>query len=174
MSESIVLGGGCFWCLEVSFQLVKGIEKVVPGYSGGHTKNPSYWDLHDKDTGHAEVVQVTFNPSIISLGNVLDIFWAIHDPTTLNQQGNDVGSEYRSIILCNDKAQKEVAEASRDKVQKVWTDPIVTEIKLLDVFYEAEEEQHNYYQKHPEAAYCQVIINPKLEKLRAKFAKQLK
>lgn len=174
MVQSIVLGGGCFWCLEASYQLVKGVVEVVPGYAGGNTKNPTYWDLHDKETGHAEVVRVTFDDAVISLDEILEIFWTIHDPTTPDRQGNDVGSEYRSMILFENTEQQKIVETSKAAAQKLWDDPIVTEIKPLDQFYEAEEEQHNYYQKHPEAAYCQVIINPKLAKLQAKFATRLK
>lgn len=168
------LGGGCFWCLEASFQLIKGVIKVMPGYSGGHTRKPTYETLHYSDTGYAEVVQITFDPRIITYFDILDIFWAIHDPTTRNRQGNDVGSEYRSIILYSNDQQKNEAEASRAKTQKLWDNPIVTEIKQLDTFYEAEEEHHNFFKKYPKTAYCQVIINPKLEKLRAKFSERLK
>lgn len=170
MRETIVLGGGCFWCLEATFQLINGVEKVVPGYSGGSTKDPSYYNLAD----HAEVVQVTFDPKVITYKDLLDIFWAIHDPTTPNRQGNDIGPQYRSIILYANDQQKKVAEQSIKETQQLWEDPFVTELKPLDVFYEAEAEHHNYFVNHPEAAYCQVVINPKLEKLRAKFAARLK
>ncbi len=172
--QKIVLGGGCFWCLEASFQLIDGIVQVLPGYAGGTTENPTYQDLHTSDTNHAEVVEVTFDTEKIECKDVLDIFWVLHDPTTLNRQGNDQGTEYRSIILYGDDEQKTVALASKAEAQKVWNDPIVTEIQPLKQFYEAEEEHHNYYLKHPESAYCQVIINPKLEKLRAKFASRLR
>ncbi len=172
--ERATLGGGCFWCLEASFQLINGVSKVVPGYSGGNTENPTYQDLHYSDTNHAEVVQITFDPKIISYQDILDIFWAIHDPTTLNRQGNDVGSQYRSIILYENEQQKSKANVSRDDVQKLWKDQVVTEIIPLKHFYEAEPEHHNYFRTHPEMAYCQAIINPKLEKLRKKFASKLK
>lgn len=174
MSEQIVLGGGCFWCLEATYQLVKGVESVVSGYAGGTTDNPDYWSIHGGSSGHAEVVQVTFDPKIIGLKEVLDIFWTIHDPTTQNQQGNDVGPEYRSMILYADDQQKQIVEASRGAAQKLYDNPIVTEIKPLERFYEAEEEHQNFYKKHPEAAYCQVIINPKLAKLQKAFATKLK
>lgn len=174
MTETIVLGGGCFWCLEASYQLINGVNKVVPGYAGGSTKDPSYMAVQSQSTGHAEVVEITFNTDTISLEDILDIFWAIHDPTTLNRQGNDVGAEYRSIILYKDEQQKSVAEASVAAAQKLWDNPIVTEIQPLTQFYEAEQEHHNYFQKHPEQAYCQIIINPKLEKLKKKFAAKLK
>lgn len=172
--QTAVLGGGCFWCLEATYQLIKGVEKVVPGYAGGATKNPTYFEVQSQTTGHAEVIKVTFDPEIITYKDILDIFWAIHDPTTLNQQGNDVGPEYRSIILYEGEDQKKEAEQSKAAVQKLWDKPVVTEIVPLKEFYEAEPEHHNYYQSHPEQAYCQIVINPKLEKLRTKFAARLK
>ncbi|HEY6736901.1 MAG TPA: peptide-methionine (S)-S-oxide reductase MsrA [Candidatus Saccharimonadia bacterium] len=172
-SESIVLGGGCFWCLEAAYQMVRGITNVVPGYAGGHTTDPDYWKVASKTTGHAEVVRLEFDPAIISFADILHIFWAIHDPTTPDRQGNDVGPEYRSLILYGSDAQRAAAEASRAEAQALWPDPIVTEIKPLEHFYEAEEEHHNYFKKHPNQAYCQVVINPKLAKLRAKFADRL-
>jgi peptide-methionine (S)-S-oxide reductase len=168
------LGGGCFWCLEAAYQLIEGVVTVVPGYAGGSSPDPTYESIHDHSGGHAEVVQVDFDAQIISYSEVLDIFWAIHDPTTPNRQGNDVGPEYRSIILYHDNGQKIAAEASVIETQKLWDKPIVTEIKKLDGFYEAEPEHHNYFRDHPEQAYCQVIINPKLEKLRQKFSDRLK
>lgn len=174
MKDSIVLGGGCFWCLEAAYQLIEGVTDVVPGYAGGDYENPSYEDLHRVETGHAEVVKITFDTSIISLDDVLDIFWAIHDPTTPNRQGNDVGPEYRSVILYANDEQKNSAEASVKRTQKLWKDPIVTELKQLDKFYEAEDYHHNYFKNNPSQAYCQVIINPKLDKLRKKFSEKLK
>lgn len=172
--QSIVLGGGCFWCLEASFNLIRGILKVVPGYAGGHQENPTYQQVSSQTTGHAEVVKVTFDTDQINLSEVLEIFWAIHDPTTLNRQGNDTGPEYRSIILYSDQKQKETVDLSLNEVSKVWTDKIVTEVKPLDIFYEAEPEHHNYFEKHPEKAYCQIVINPKLKKLREHFNSKLK
>ncbi len=171
--ESIVLGGGCFWCLEATYQLIRGVVSVVPGYGGGSSDNPDYWSVHDDKNGHAEVVQVTFDPSIIILNEILDIFWVIHDPTTQDKQGNDVGPEYRSIILYMGK-QKPVIDVSLNNAQKLWDNPIVTEANKLDKFYEAEPEHHNYFVNHPEQAYCQVIINTKLAKLRNRFADKLK
>ncbi len=169
-----VLGGGCFWCLEAAYQLIEGVQKVTPGYSGGTTKNPSYYDVQSGKTGHAEVVRIEFDTNKLSYGDVLDIFWAIHDPTTLNRQGNDIGSEYRSIILYVNDEQKSIAETSKINTQKLWEGKIVTEIKPLEAFYEAEPEHQDYFKSHPEQAYCQVIINPKLDKLRQKFAYKLK
>lgn len=173
-TDSIVLGGGCFWCTEATYQLIEGVTKVVPGYAGGTGAEPSYSSIHGSPDGWAETVQVTFNSEIISLADILDIFWVIHDPTTPNRQGADVGPEYRSIILFDSDEQKTIIEQSIVAAQKVWGYEIVTEVKKLDKFYEAEPEHHNYYVKHPEAAYCQVVINPKLDKLKAKFAERLK
>lgn len=172
--QMVVLGGGCFWCLEASYQQVNGVVDVVSGYAGGTSKNPTYYDIHDHESGHAEVVEVTFDPAIISLEEILAIFWVIHDPTTLNRQGNDVGPEYRSIILYTNPAQKPVVEQSKQNIQKLYKNSIVTEIKPLEKFYEAEAEHQNFYNKHPEAAYCQVVINPKLQKLQKAFAEKLK
>lgn len=173
-SESIVLGGGCFWCLEAAFQLINGVSSVVSGYAGGTVPHPTYADVCSGTTGHAEVVRVTFNTSQITLADILDIFWAIHDPTTPNQQGNDKGTEYRSIILYENELQASVIRKSVEAVAKPWSNPIVTEIKRLDVFYEAEAYHQNYFVSHPEQAYCQIIINPKLMKLRQKFQERLK
>lgn len=173
-TESIVLGGGCFWCTEATYQMIEGIVNVVPGYAGGQGSVPSYDTIHGSRDGWPETVQVSFNPDVISLGDILDIFWVIHDPTTPNQQGPDKGPEYRSLILFNSTKQEKVIRTSVAEAQKVWNNSIVTEVKPLDKFYEAEPEHHNFYKKHPENAYCQVIINPKLEKLRLKFAANLK
>jgi peptide-methionine (S)-S-oxide reductase len=174
MSETIVLGGGCFWCLDAAYRLVEGVTEVTSGYAGGHTKDPDYWNVASGKTGHAEVVQVGFDPDIIKLQDILDIFWGMHDPTTLNYQGNDKGTEYRSIILYSTDKQKQIIDTSIQAVEKLWDNPIVTEVEELDIFYPAEDEHQNFFQKHPEQAYCQVIINPKLSKLRTKFKTHLK
>ncbi len=174
MTETIVLGGGCFWCLDAGYRLIEGVKGVVSGYAGGHTTNPTYYSVAEGDTGHAEVVKVIFDPSVISLDDVLDIFWAMHNPTTLNYQGYDKGTEYRSIILYTDDKQKAVIKESITKVSKLWDDPVVTEVAKLGDFFDAEDEHQNYFQKHPEQGYCQVIINPKLVKLRAKFTSRIK
>lgn len=175
MNEVATLGGGCFWCLEALYSQFKGVLKVVSGYAGGHTANPTYKQVHYEDTGHAEVVQVTFDPDIIAYRELLEIFYAIHDPTTLNQQGNDVGEEYRSIILYHDEKQKQIAEdVLVNFAAKHWDKPIVTELKKLEKFYPAEEYHQNYFERNPEQAYCQIIINPKLAKFRQKFAQKLK
>ncbi len=173
-TESIVLGGGCFWCLDAGFRLIEGVIDVVSGYAGGTTLNPDYYSVAGGETGHAEVINVTYDPLVISCSDILDIFWAMHNPTTLNYQGYDKGTDYRSIILFTGDAQKQCIDESLKQVAKLWDDPIVTEVKELDVFYPAEDEHQNYFQKHPEQGYCQVIINPKLAKLRQKFSSRLR
>lgn len=173
-SKRIVLGGGCFWCIEASFQLIRGVYEVEPGYAGGSVPNPDYYAVCSGKTGHAEVVRVEYDPSEISLDEVLDIFWTVHDPTTLNRQDYDTGTAYRSIILYEDDAELPVIEASIKRTQKLWDDPIVTEVKKLDRFYPAEPEHRDYFLKHPEQAYCQIIVNPKLAKLRQTFAARIK
>jgi peptide-methionine (S)-S-oxide reductase len=172
--ETATLGGGCFWCLEAAYQLVTGVIKVTSGYAGGDRSNPTYEQVSGGATGYAEVVQVEFDPAIITFTDVLDIFWTIHDPTTPNRQGNDVGTQYRSIILYANETQQMLAESSRDEVAKLWPNPIVTEIVSLEHFYPAEVYHQNYFKNHPDQAYCQIVINPKLQKLRQKFASRLK
>lgn len=162
----IVLGGGCFWCLEAAFQMVHGVEQVQSGYAGGDTSNPSYEQVVRGGTGHAEVVQIDFDEALISLENILNIFWTIHDPTSLNRQGADVGTQYRSVIFYADDAQKKAAENSLEEAQKLWDKPIVTSIEALEMFYPAEAYHKDYFKNHPEQAYCQMVINPKLAKLR--------
>lgn len=169
-----VLGGGCFWCLEAVYQLVDGVIDVAPGYAGGHKSNPTYEQVSGGTTDHAEVVCIKYDESKLQYKYILDIFWTVHDPTTIDRQGNDIGSQYRSIILYNDDLQKFNAQESIRQIQPLWNDPITTEVKKLDHFYEAEPEHHNYFSKHPNQAYCQVVINPKLQKLQAKFASKLK
>lgn len=170
MKQSIVLGGGCFWCLDTLYRRIKGITSVTSGYAGGTQDSPSYWDLHKPGNTHAEVVKVEFDTEIISLKTILEIFWVIHDPTTLNQQGNDIGVEYRSIILFNSEAQQnEVQKSIQTTAVKLWGDRITTEIKPLTKFWPAEEEHQDYFNKNPEQGYCQIIINPKVVKLKKKF-----
>lgn len=174
-TESVVLGGGCFWCLDALYRRVKGVKDVTSGYSGGEKQNPTYWDLHSPDNSHAEVVRVEFDPKVIKLDTILEIFWAMHDPTTRNQQGYDIGVEYRSIILYCSVEQKKNIDSSIEKVaKKLWSKPITTEIKPLEVFWPAEEEQQDWFNKHPEQGYCQIIINPKLAKFKQKFVHLLK
>lgn len=173
--KTIVLGGGCFWCTEALYQRIKGVESVVSGYAGGDYPNPTYEDLHYKDTGHAEVIQITYDEEKVSLEQLLNVFWHIHNPTTPNQQGADVGSEYRSIILTNDQVETNLAEQTKTQTaEKLWDDPIVTEIKQLEVFYPAEAHHQDYFNTNPTAGYCQVVINPKLAKFEQTFADILK
>ena len=172
--QAAVLGGGCFWCLEAAFQEIRGVTAVTSGYAGGTTPNPTYEQVCTGTTGHAEVVRVEFDPAELTYRDVLEIFWAIHNPTTPNRQGNDVGTEYRSIILTLNNEQQDQAEASRAAVQQLWPDPVVTEIRPLDVFYPAEDYHQNFFRNHPEQGYCQVVINPKLQKLRQKFRDRLR
>lgn len=169
-NETIVLGGGCFWCVEAAYQLVKGVTKVESGYAGGKRPHPTYEQVSSHATGHAEVVQVTFDPDVVTLEQILDMFWTIHDPTTKDRQGNDVGPQYRSVILYASDAQKSAALKSKTEAQSYWDQHIVTEILPLEAFYPAEPEHQNFYRRNPAYGYCQVIINPKLAKLRAKFA----
>ena len=173
-TESAYLAGGCFWCLEATYQRLKGVEHVTSGYAGGDVDNPDYHQVSDGSTGHAETVKIDFDPSVITFKQLLDVFWAIHDPTTVNRQGNDVGPQYRSAIFYQGDEQKQIAEQSLEAAQGLWHNPIVTEIKPLDKFYEAEDYHQNYFNNHPEQAYCQVVINPKLAKLQDKFQELLK
>jgi peptide-methionine (S)-S-oxide reductase len=172
--ETATLAGGCFWCLEAAYQEVEGVSAVTSGYTGGATAHPSYEQVSTGTTGHAEAVQLQFDPGVIGFGDILDIFWVLHDPTTPNRQGHDVGSQYRSMILFHNEAQKQQAEQSRDAAQVSWPDPIVTEIVPLKHFWPAEPEQQNYYLNHPGQGYCQLVINPKLAKLRQKFGRRLR
>jgi len=173
--ERATLGGGCFWCLEAVYQRVDGVESVVSGYAGGHVPNPTYRQVCGKDTGHAEVVQLTYDPDVIRYRDLLEIFFTIHDPTTENRQGADVGPQYRSIILYRDAAQKETATSVIDdlEAENVFGDPIVTEVEPLDTFYEAEEEHQDYYERNSYLPYCQAVISPKISKLREKHAAKI-
>jgi peptide-methionine (S)-S-oxide reductase len=164
--ETATFGGGCFWCLEAVLQRIEGVLSVTSGYAGGSTPNPSYEQVCTGETGHAEVVQVAFDPDMISYEELLDVFWQAHDPTTPNRQGGDVGTQYRSIIMTADEKQKSIAEASRKKAQKKWHDPIVTDIRPLDTFWKAEDYHQNYYNTHTSAGYCRVVISPKLRKMK--------
>lgn len=172
-AESIVVGGGCFWCIEAAFQQVRGVTEVTSGYAGGSVPNPDYWAVASGKTGHAEVVQVEFDSGVITLAEILDIFWAIHDPTTLNRQGPDVGTDYRSIILFTNAEQKPVIAESIENASKLWRDPVVTEVAELHQFYPAESEHQDFYKRDPSRMYCQIMINPKLAKLKRKFADKL-
>ncbi|WP_417872467.1 peptide-methionine (S)-S-oxide reductase MsrA [Xanthomarina gelatinilytica] len=168
-------GGGCFWCTEAVFQEVKGVEKVVSGYSGGTVPGkPTYREVCSGLTGHVEVIQVTFNPNVISYKEILIIFMTTHDPTTLNRQGGDTGTQYRSVIYYHSSTQKEVAEQVLKEVASYYEDKIVTEISQLDVFYEAEDYHQDYYKNNKEQGYCSFVITPKLAKLRKLHANKLK
>lgn len=174
--ENIVLGGGCFWCLEPVFSDLKGVEKVVVGYAGGKKENPSYEEVCSGTTGHAEVVAVTFDPQTISLKRILEVFFAVHDPTTFNRQGADVGSQYRSIILVSDEQQRAIAEELITDLNKSeqFSKPIVTQIATLQQFFPAEEYHQHYFEKNPWAGYCQVVIRPKVAKFKQHFAEDRK
>jgi methionine-S-sulfoxide reductase len=167
IKKSIVLGGGCFWCTEAVFQRVDGVLQVAPGYAGGTKANPTYEEVMTGKTGHAEVAKVDYDETKVSLERLLKIFFATHDPTTLNRQGADVGTEYRSIILHSYEADAVKVHAVISELQGKTSAPIVTEVVPLEMFYEAEDYHHNYFENHPEQAYCQIVINPKIDKLRA-------
>ncbi|MBX5472968.1 MAG: peptide-methionine (S)-S-oxide reductase MsrA [Acetobacteraceae bacterium] len=173
--ELATLGGGCFWCLDAVFRNLKGVESVVSGYAGGHVPNPSYEQVCTGRTGHAEVVQIRFDPDIMSYADLLRIFFAVHDPTTPNRQGNDIGPQYRSIILTHSEEQRRIAEAiiAETAAAGVWDGSIITEVVPLQAFYPAEAYHQNYFAHHPEAGYCRVVIAPKLAKFRKNFAARL-
>jgi len=169
-TEIATLGGGCFWCTEAVFQMLPGVKSVSSGYAGGTKENPTYKDVCTGETGHAEVIQVEFDPKVVSYDKILETFWEAHDPTTLNRQGNDSGTQYRSIILYNDEKQKLAAEKSKVAAQKNFSHPIVTEIVPLKKFYKAEGYHQDFYRSNPNQPYCRAIIRPKVEK----FEKKLK
>ena len=173
-TQTAILGGGCFWCLDAAFREISGIVNVVCGYAGGHTTDPTYERVVTETTGHAEVVEVYFDPKVISYEDVLDIFWAIHDPTTKDRQGYDVGSSYRSVILYQNEEQKKIAADSITAIAKLWPNPVVTELLPLEIFYPAEEYHQQYFAKNPTQGYCTAVINPKLVKIREKFKARLK
>jgi len=174
--ETATLGGGCFWCIEAAYQEVDGVQSVQSGYAGGHVPSPTYRQVCTGDTGHAEVTQITFNPEVIAYRDLLEIFFTIHNPTTKDRQGPDVGSQYRSIILHHDDEQRETAASVMEMLaaEQVFDDPIVTELEPLDTFYEAEPEHEDYYRNNPNAAYCQSVISPKLSTLRQRHADKLR
>ena len=174
--EKATLGCGCFWCFEAVIQQLQGVEEVQPGYSGGAHSNPSYEQVCSGNTGHAEVLQIQFDSDQISFRTLLQVFFSIHDPTTLNRQGADVGSQYRSVIYYHNNEQKDQAEKliSEINAAQQWDNPIVTEITPIDIFYEAEEYHHNYYNNHTTQPYCQAVISPKLAKLYKEYCSLLK
>jgi peptide-methionine (S)-S-oxide reductase len=174
--ETATLAGGCFWCLEAVYMRVRGVHRVESGYAGGHVENPSYRAVCTGTTGHAEVVQIDFDPAEVSYRDLLDIFFGIHDPTTLNRQGGDVGTQYRSAIFYHDEAQKAEAERAIAELgsEKVYDDPIVTEVTPLVKFYPAEDYHREYFDRNPEQGYCQAVISPKVSKFRQKFVEKLR
>jgi peptide-methionine (S)-S-oxide reductase len=167
--ETATLGGGCFWCTEALFQMLPGVKSVTSGYAGGTKANPTYQDVCSGNTGHAEVIQIEFDSSVVSYDKILSTFWEAHDPTTLNRQGADHGTQYRSIILYNSEAQKLAAEKSKAEAQKQFSKPIVTEIVPLKAFYKAEGYHQDYYRSNPHQPYCRVVIQPKIEKFEKKL-----
>lgn len=166
-TDSIILGGGCFWCLEAIFQRLKGIISVTPGYAGGTTDNPTYEAVCNGNTNYAEVIKIVFNPLIITLEKILEIFWEIHDPTTLNRQGADIGTQYRSVIFYHNQAQQDTILQSKKQLEKnhTYSQPIVTEIAELPIFYQAEDNHKNYYNQNRSSGYCRLVIDPKITKL---------
>ncbi|GIV34278.1 MAG: peptide methionine sulfoxide reductase MsrA [Chitinophagales bacterium] len=174
--DTATFGAGCFWCVEAVFQELNGVISVTPGYSGGHKENPSYEEVCRDITGHAEVAQIVYDPAIISYEELLEVFWEIHDPTTLNRQGNDVGSQYRSVIFYHNEAQRQAAEKSIIQLEESgrFEDPIVTTIEPMRQFYKAENYHQDYFRNNPNAPYCQYVIGPKVEKFRKQFKDKLK
>lgn len=174
--KKATFGAGCFWCVEAVFQDLKGVESVQSGYAGGHVKNPAYREVCSGQTGHAEVAQITFDPSVISYEDLLTVFWHTHNPTTKNRQGADVGTQYRSVIFYHDEEQRKKADQSREEANAstLWGATIVTEIEPIDTFYKAEEDHQNYYKNNPGAGYCSFVIAPKIKKLRKEFGHLLK
>ena len=170
------LAGGCFWCLEAVYDELRGVESVESGYMGGHTADPTYEEVCGGDTGHAEIVRITFDPQVVSFAELLQVFFVIHDPTTLNRQGNDVGTQYRSAVFYHSDKQKELAEAYKKKIAeaKVFDDPVVTEITAASKFYPAEDYHQNYFKLNPKQPYCRAIIGPKVKKLEEVFKDKLK
>jgi len=175
-AEIAALAGGCFWCIEAVFSIVKGVEKVVPGYTGGYLSNPTYELVSTGTTGHAEAVQIIFNPEAISYKEILEIFFATHNPTTLNQQGPDFGTQYRSAIFYQNEQQRKTAIQVIDELNRdgIWDKPIVTQVEALKAFYPAESYHKEYYKRNPNATYCQAIITPKILKLQHRFLNKLK
>lgn len=175
-SEVVTLGGGCFWCTEAVYLNIKGVRKVEPGYSGGKMEDADYRKVSTGRTGHAEVVQVTFDPDVITFKEILEVFFATHDPTTLNRQGADVGPQYRSVIFYHDDAQRAIAEETIDQLngEGIWDRPIVTVVERLNAFHRAEDYHLNYYERNREQPYCRLVIDPKLDKLTKKFKDKLR
>lgn len=172
--EIAVLGGGCFWCLEAVYQQLKGVQQVESGYAGGHVKHPTYEQVCQGDTGHAEVIKLTFDPQVIGFREILEVFFTMHDPTTLNRQGNDSGTQYRSVIYYHSLAQQKLAQHIIAEMALVWDAPVVTELSPVGTYYKAEDEHQNYFQQHPFQGYCALVVAPKLAKFREVFAENSK
>jgi len=172
--ETATLAAGCFWCVEALFKRLEGVERVVSGYAGGEVANPTYEEVCSGTTGHAEAVQITFDPGVISFEELLRVFWRSHDPTTRDRQGADVGSQYRSAIFCHDERQRQLAERSRAEAETLWTEPIVTEIVPFRNFYPAEGYHQDYYRLNRNQPYCRLVIDPKIQKLQKDFSVRLK
>ena len=174
--ETATLAGGCFWCTEAIYKRLKGVESVMPGYAGGTVENPTYEQVCSGTTGHAEAIQITFDPQIITYEKILEVFFATHDPTTLNQQGADVGTQYRSVIFYHDEEQKRIAESIKQRIEeeKMYPNPIVTQITPFTIFYEAENYHQNFYDSNRNYGYCRLIIDPKIQKLLSEFKNDLK
>jgi peptide-methionine (S)-S-oxide reductase len=168
--EKFVLGGGCFWCLDAVYRNVRGVSSSIAGYAGGHVKNPTYEQVCHMDTGHAEVLEVTFDPEEVSAENILDIFFTLHDPTQLNRQGADVGSQYRSSMMYENESQEKLFETSIERAKEIWGEGVVTEVVPLETFYEAESYHQDYFAKNPNQGYCLAVVSPKLAKVRASFS----
>jgi peptide-methionine (S)-S-oxide reductase len=177
MNDSIaIFAGGCFWCTEPVFSQLKGVKSVVSGYIGGHTTNPTYKEICNGDTGHAEGIKITFDPAQVSFYTLLEIFFISHDPTTRNRQGNDIGTQYRSAVFCQDEAQRQSTQnmIARLNAEQIWQAPIVTQINGAEIFYPAEDYHQYYYDKNPNQPYCMAVAGPKVAKIRAKYASLLK
>lgn len=176
LNETATLANGCFWCTEAVFQNLNGVEKVTSGYSGGFVANPTYEEVCDMTTGHAECLQIEYDPSVISFDELLEVFWQTHDPTTVNRQGNDIGPQYRSVVFYHNEEQRIKAEEYRARLNEsnVFDAPIVTSIEPFTVFYPADEHHNNYYLRHPSQSYCYYVIKPKMDKLKKVFSHKLK
>lgn len=174
--DTATFGAGCYWCVEAVFQQMKGVETIVSGFSGGHVKNPAYREVCNGTTGHAEVIHMTYDPKVVSFTELLEVFWTTHDPTTLNRQGADVGTQYRSAVFYHNEEQKELAEKYKKKLneEKAYENPVVTEISAFDVFYPADADHQNYYNNNKEQGYCRMVIQPKVEKFKKVFGDKMK
>lgn len=176
MKKEATLGAGCFWCIEACFKDIKGVLAVSPGYAGGDPERANYKDVCEGNTGHAEVARIEYDDEIVSFDKLLELFWFVHDPTQLNRQGNDIGTQYRSSVFYHDEQQREIAEAYKKRLtdEKVWEQPIVTEIVPLEKFFKGEDYHHNYFENNPQNMYCQSVVRPKVDKFKKVFADLMK